>query len=55
VGRELTKDGWRDLPLGIDSYTGYTIVEAEDMAAAAKLLDDYPMITGARIYEASAM
>ncbi len=55
VGRELTKDGWRELPLGIDSYTGYTIVEAEDMDAAANLLDHYPMITGARIYEASPM
>jgi hypothetical protein len=54
-GRELTKDGWRDLPLGIDSYTGYTIVQAEDMDAAAKLLDGYPMISGARIYEASVM
>jgi hypothetical protein len=55
AGRELTADGWRELPLGIDSYTGYTIVEAEDIDAAAELLHDYPMITGARIYEASAM
>jgi hypothetical protein len=54
-GRELTSDGWSDLPLGLDSYTGYTIVEAEDMDAAVKLLDGYPMITGARVYEASAM
>jgi hypothetical protein len=55
AGRELTEDGWRELPLGIDSYTGYTIVEADDMDAAAELLDGYPMITGARIYEASPM
>ena len=54
-GRELTKEGWRDLPLGLDSFTGYTVVEAEDMDAAAGLLDEYPMITGARIYEAFAM
>lgn len=55
VGRELTKNGWRELPLGIDSYTGYTIVEAEDIDAATELLSGYPMITGARIYEAAPM
>lgn len=55
AGRELTENGWSDLPLGLDSYTGYTIVEAEDMDAAAQLLADYPMITGARLYEAAAM
>jgi hypothetical protein len=54
-GQELTRDGWTELPLGLESYTGYTIVEADDMDAAKKLLDDYPMITAARVYEAATM
>jgi hypothetical protein len=54
-GREVTLEGTRDLPLGPDSFTGYTIVQAEDMDAAERLLDDCPIITAMRIYPAMSM
>lgn len=54
-GREVTPAGARDLPAGPDAATGYTVVEAADMAAAEKLLEHCPIITSVRIYEARPM
>jgi hypothetical protein len=51
-GREVTRSGSRDLPMGPDAATGYTVVEAADMAAAEKLLERCPIITSVRVYEA---
>lgn len=50
-GRELTHDGTNDLPWGEDSITGYTIIEAEDMAAAEALAATNPFIKSIKIYE----
>jgi hypothetical protein len=54
-GREVTNDGARDLPLEPGSTTGYTIVEAESMDGAEKLLANCPIMTSVRVYEAMSM
>jgi len=50
--REITRDGSKELPLGLNSMTGYTIINAEDMDEAEKIAKTCPMITGIRVYEA---
>ena len=54
-GREVTSDGARDLPLESGSTTGYTIVEAESIDDAEKLLSNCPIITSVRVYETMSM
>lgn len=53
-GREVTKDGVRNLADDATPITGYTIVSAESFEAAEKLLDGVP-IDSVRIYEALPM
>lgn len=53
-GREISKAGVRDLPLGPDSVTGYVIVEAESFEAASKMAETNPYISSIRIYELMA-
>lgn len=57
AAREVTSEGASDLAFGPDSFYGYTIVQAENMDAAEKLLDSCPLSPGARmrIYEAIPM
>ena len=55
MGREITKDGSRDLPLEPTSITGYCIVNAESLDDAQKLLEGCPIIDSVRIYEAASM
>jgi hypothetical protein len=55
AGREVTKDGARDLPLEPGSTTGYTIIEAESMDNAEKLLANCPIMTSVHVYEAMSM
>jgi len=54
-GREVTPTGARDLPTGAEAATGYTVVEAESMEAAEKLLEHCPITTSVRVYEAMRM
>jgi hypothetical protein len=54
-GREVTPTGRRDLPVDDNSTTGYTIVNAESMADAEKLLENCPIRTSVEIYEAMKM
>jgi hypothetical protein len=54
-GREVTNSGSNDLPLGPESTTGYTIVEADTIDDAEKLLANCPIITSVQIYEALSM
>ncbi len=54
-GREVTPTGRRDLPRGADAAAGYTIVNADSMDAAEKLLENCPIVTSVRIYEAMPM
>ncbi len=55
AGREVTRTGRQDLAMAADAASGYTIVNAESMEAAEKLLENCPIETSVRIYEAIAM
>ena len=50
-GREISKDGTRELPLGTDSITGFTIVNAASLDEAEKMARGNPFISGIRVYE----
>ena len=50
-GREVSKDGTRELPWGADSITGYNIIEAEDLDAAERIAQANPFIASIRVYE----
>lgn len=50
-GREISKVGTKDLPLGPDSITGFAIVNAESLDQAEKLAQGNPYITSIRVYE----
>ena len=54
-GREITSEGTKDLPLNMDSVTGYTMINAQNMDEAEKIAKTCPFIAGIRVYEATAM
>lgn len=54
-GRKVTATGSEDLPTGLDAISGYTIVNAESMDAAEKLLANCPIVTSVHVYEAMSM
>lgn len=55
-GRAVTGTGSRDLtPADGAPITGYTILSAESLEAAEKLLDGFPIIDSIRVYEAMPM
>ena len=54
-GREISTNGTKDLLLGMESITGYTVIEAEDLDAAEKVAQDNPYIAGIRVYEIMEM
>lgn len=54
-GRKVTPAGSEDLPAGLEAITGYTIVNAESMEAAEKMLANCPIITSVHVYEAVSM
>jgi hypothetical protein len=51
AAREISKDGTRDLPWGMDSITGYSMIEAESLDEAEKLAQSNPFVKSVRIYE----
>ena len=46
--REISKDGTIDLPMGMESITGYSIINAESLEEAEKIAQDNPFIVGIR-------
>jgi len=54
-GREISKNGTKDLPWDMESITGYNIIEAENLDAAEKLAQTNPFITSIRVYELRSM
>ena len=54
-GREISKSGTRDLPMNMESITGYNVIEAESLDAAEKLARNNPFIESIRIYEVRSM
>lgn len=54
-GREISRSGTKDLPMGMDSLTGYTVINAESLDEAEKIAKGCPMIASVRVYEAMSM
>ena len=50
-GREISKAGAKDLPLGLESITGFTIVSANSLDDAEKMAQSNPYISSIRVYE----
>ena len=55
AGREISKSGAKDLPLGMDSITGYTVINAESLDEAQKIAQGCPIIKSIRVYELMSM
>ncbi len=51
AGREISKTGTRDLPRGLESITGFTIVNADSLDDAEKMAQGNPYISSIRVYE----
>jgi hypothetical protein len=49
--KEISASGTKDLPMGMESITGYTIIEAEDLDEAEKIARANPYIASIRVYE----
>jgi len=50
-GLEISKAGSKDLPLGLESITGFTIITADNFEGAEKIAKSNPFISSIRIYE----
>ena len=50
-GRKLSKAGTKDLPLGLESITGFTIMSADSLDDAEKMAQSNPYISSIRVYE----
>jgi hypothetical protein len=50
-GREISRTGTKDLPMEMESITGYSIIEAESLDAAEKIAQGNPYIASIRVYE----
>ena len=50
-GREISKNGTRELQWDMDAITGYNIIEAASLDDAEKIAQGNPFIASIRIYE----
>jgi hypothetical protein len=50
-GREILKAGTKDLPLGLESITGFTVMRANSLDDAEKMAQSNPYISSIRVYE----
>ncbi len=54
-GREISHNGTKELPIGMESLTGYNIINAENLDDAEKIAQSCPLITSVRVYEIREM
>jgi hypothetical protein len=54
-GVEVSASGAKELPMDDSVITGYSIVKAENMEEAVKLLKGCPQSSGIKVYEALPM
>ena len=54
-GREISHAGTKDLPLRMDSITGYTVINADSLDDAEKIAQGNPFIASIRVYELMTM
>ena len=53
--REISHSGTEDLPMGMESITGYSIINAESLDEAEKIARGNPFIASIRVYEIMTM
>lgn len=53
-GREISRGGTTELPMGTKSITGYSIINAESLDDAERIARDNPFIASIRVYEIRA-
>lgn len=53
--REISHRGTKDLPMGMESITGYSIINAESLDQAEKIAQDNPFVASIRVYEIMTM
>ena len=51
LGREISEAGTKELPLGPESITGFTILTADSLAEAEEIAHNNPYISSIRVYE----
>ena len=49
--REISHSGTADLPMGMESITGYSIINAESLEDAEKIARENPFVASIRVYE----
>ena len=54
-GREVSDSGTQELPWGMESITGCSIIEAESLDEAEKIARANPYIASIRVYEVREM
>ena len=54
-GLEISASVTQDLPWGMESITGYSIIEAESLDEAEKVARENPYIASIRVYEVREM
>lgn len=54
-GREISHSGTKDLPMGMESITGYTVIQADSLDDAEKIARGNPFIASIRVYEMMSM
>ena len=54
-GREISKNGTRELPWDMESITGFNVIEAEDLDTAEEIAKANPYIASIRVYEIRSM
>ncbi len=52
--REISREGTTDLPMGMESITGYSIIHAESLDEAEKIARENPFVASIRVYEITA-
>ena len=50
-GKEVTKNGIKELPMDLDAITGYLVINAKDIDEALNVAKNCPMITSTKVYE----
>jgi hypothetical protein len=50
-GREISKAGTKELPLGLESITGFMIMSADNLDDAEKMAQSNPYISSIGVYE----
>ena len=55
TGREISHTGTKELPLGVESITGYSIINAANIEEAEEIAQGCPIITSIRVYETMSM